>query len=368
MNHSKPNITKREAEAAYTAVQTGNLATGVYCTKFEEKFTKMFGYKHVLAVNSGTSALMLALLALGVGEGDEVIVSPYTMVASVNVVLSVGATPVFVDIDPKTYCITAENIEEALTDKTKAVIPVDIFGVPCDAAAIREILPDTVHIVQDTIEALGSLYQGEAVGHHADAGAYGFFPNKQITTGIGGVLFTNDEDLYEKAKALSRHGVKTTVSGGDMRSQGYGFNLRMSDVTAAIGYVQLDRFNEITAKIHKVRDLMDVYFSNWRKQETRETDYCNDFVYVVQVEGVDKDRLIADMADDGIPVKQYFVSLHHLDHLKKYATGSLPNAEKVANETVALPYHHELCLEDIKKIFHTFLRCLHLQGLENDYA
>lgn len=363
MKHSQPNITPMEAQAAFDAVLTGNLATGKICEQFEDKFKELFGYKYVLAVNSGTSALMLALLAAGIGPGDEVIVSPYTMVASVNVVLNVGATPVFADIDPYTYCITPETVASALTEKTRAVIPVDIFGVPADVKGIKDILPSHVCIIEDTIEALGSTVKGIAVGHEALAGAYGFFPNKQITTGIGGVLFTNDEHIYTEARALSRHGVKTTVSGGDMYSQGYGFNLRMSDVQAAIGLVQLERFDEIQAAMIDVRTRLDQYFRPWRKQRYAPGDYCNDFVYVIQVEGLDKDKYIKKMAEQGVPVKQYFIPLHKLPHLQGFVRGPLPVAEKVGAETVALPHHFELTDAEMIDIFAAHRTALIEQGI-----
>ncbi|MEG1728151.1 MAG: DegT/DnrJ/EryC1/StrS family aminotransferase [Bacteroidaceae bacterium] len=366
MNHSQPNITEQEALAVYHAVLNGDLANGKIVEQFEFEFTKQLGYKHAIALNSGTSALFLALAAYGIGAGDEVIVSPYTMVASVNVVISVGATPVFVDIDPVTYCITPENIQAALTSKTKAVIPVDIFGVPCDATGIKDILPEGVVMIQDTIEALGSTHKGLPVGNVADACAYGFFPNKQITTGIGGMFCTNNTDLFNKVKALSRHGVQTTVSGGDMNSQGYGFNFRMSDITAALGVVQMQRFNEIKTKNMVVRSRLNSVFHTWRIQKADADDWCNDFVYVVQVEGLDKEALITEMSTYNVPVKQYFIGLHTLPHLKSYVDKPLPVATKVAKETVALPYHHDLQDNEITVIYEAFTQALKTQGLLQD--
>lgn len=359
MQHSKPNLNGEEAKAVYEAILSGNLCTGKICTEFEEKFTELFGYKHVVAVNSGTSALTLALMAFGVGAGDEVIVSPYSMVASVNVVLAVGATPVFADIDPVTYCITPETVAAALTHKTKAVIPVDIFGVPADIDGIRAVIPAGVKIVEDSIEALGSTYKGDFVGKSADCGAFGFFPNKQITTGLGGVLFSQDAEIVEKVRALSRHGVLH----GDMYKQSFGHNLRMSDINAAMGLVQLQRFDKLEKALLSVRYRLDLKFSQWRKQRTLKGDYSNDFVYVVQVEGIDKPRAIDFMADWGIPVKPYFVPLHKLDHLAQYVRGPLPVAEKVGAETLALPYHYDISDDDIIAISKAFEKCLQDQGL-----
>ena len=364
MNHSKPNLTEREAQAVYDAVITGDLATGKICEQFENEFVMQLGYRHALALNSGTSALMLALMAYGIKSGDEVVVSPYTMVASVNVVLNVGAIPVFADIDPVTYNITPETVKAVLTPWTKAVIPVDIFGCPCDATGIKAILPEGVVMIQDTIEALGSKHKGKAVGHIADSCAYGFFPNKQITTGIGGMFCTNNTNLYNKVRALSRHGVQTTVSGGDMNSQGYGYNLRMSDLNAAIGLVQMKRLDEIKMHIMVIRSRLDELFGRWRKQIVAEGDFRNDFVYVVQINGLDKDAFIKAMGERGVPVKQYFVALHKLPHLKPYVKEALPNAERVAAETVALPYHYDLTTDDIQVIYKAFLEVLREQGLE----
>lgn len=351
MRFSKPNIGEAEALAAYQAVKDGHLVTGVLATKFENKFKEKWGYENVVAVNSGTSAMMLALMAKGIGRGDEVIVTPYTMVASVNVVLAVGATPVFADIERDTYNLSAESVAKVWSAKTKAVIPVDLYGVPCDIEAIRAAAPNAF-ILEDSIEALGSTHNGKPIGYGADAGAFGFFPNKQITTCEGGVLYSKDVELIDRVRHLCRHGVMS----GDMNDQAFGYNMRLSDVHAAIGLVQLERFDELQHAMREARRKLDVYFYTIRPQAPRNNDTASEFIYPIELpEHVDKQDFVDCMQERGIPIKQYFVGLHQLPHLAPYYNGGLDVANVVAARTVALPMHYELTNDDAHRIHTAYM-------------
>jgi len=357
MQFSVPNLSAKEAENLQKAVAANQLASGPFVTEFEERIKEKFGYLHAVAMNSGTSALMLALEALGVGEGDEVIVSPYTMVASVNVVLARGATPVFADIDRETYNLTPSTVAGALTYKTAAVIPVDIFGVPCDVKGIRQILPKRVAIVQDACEALGSTHDGKPVGFYADAAVFSFFPNKQITTGDGGVLVTADPVLASQTRALSRHGV---LAGASMYEQSYGYNYRMSDLHAAVGCAQMERFDEIMEGKAAAYKLLDERFKPYQRQTVLEGDTYHPFVYVIEIPEVVDKKALCETAP--YPLKPYFVSLHHLEHLQDYTTEPLPVCEEVARRTVALPYHHLLTKEEVDELWHFFKGVLQHEG------
>ena len=353
MQHSKPNITMHEMTAVMNAVNNGHLADGVLNAEFEGLFTAMYGYPHVVSLNSGTSAMHLALLAMGVGPGDEVIVTPYTMVATVNVILAVGATPVFADIERDTYNLSADCVAQKVTNKTKAVMPVDLFGVPADILAIRNVIPDHVKILEDSIEALGSVYQGKPVGTHADAGAFGFYPNKQITTCEGGILYSKDKDLIDKVRRLSRHGVMT----GDLSYQSMGYNMRLSDLHAALGIAQLQRFHDMQKRLDEVAADLDAYFLDLRKQATRPGDKGTHFIYSIELpKHVNKEEFIRVMgADYQIPVKPYFNVLHTLKHLQPYAS-PCPVAEEVGARTVALPFHSGITQQNILHIVESFGR------------
>jgi perosamine synthetase len=345
MQFSKPNLSALESRYVQEVMNSGQLASGPFVDRFEAAF-KAWGYDYAVAMNSGTSALKLALEALGIGPGDEVIVSPFTMVASVNVVLAVGATPVFADIDRHTYNITPQTVQQVLTYRTKAVIPVDIFGVPCDVSGIRDILPGSIYIVQDACEALGARHKGELVGQYADAAVFSFFPNKQITTGDGGMLVTRNKTLAEKVRALSRHGV---LAGASMYEQSYGYNYRMSDLHAAVGCAQMERFNEICVGKFNAYDLLDRRFEKYRVQRVLPGDSYVPFVYVIEVpKTVDKKTLVTYSS---VPLKPYFVALHHLEHLKEFVRQPLPVCEEVARATIALPYHHDLTEEDVRDLW-----------------
>jgi perosamine synthetase len=356
MQHSKPNITELEINAVTKAIRNGHLADGVLNEQFEQMFRDMFGYRHVVTLNSGTSAMHLGLLAMGVGPGDEVIVTPYTMVATVNVILAVGATPVFADIERDTYNLDPIQVSRKVTSKTKVVMPVDLFGVPADIHGIRDAIPSSVKILEDSIEALGSRYKNRSIGLDADAGAFGFYPNKQITTCEGGVLYSDDKDLIDRVRRLSRHGVMA----GDLSYQDRGYNMRLSDLHAALGIAQLSRLWDMQKVLVKVRQNYDVYFKTMRKQFVRPGDFGTEFIYCIELPPeVNKEQFISEMGSKHqVPIKPYFNVLHTLPHLKQFYS-PCPMAEHLGSRTVALPFHAGIDGDDVLHVYESFLDVLH---------
>ncbi len=343
MQFSKPSITEYEIEAVSSCIREGHLSTGVKSQEFEETFKTMFGYQYTASVNSGTSALSLALIALGVGQGDEVITSAYGISCTVNAIISTGAKPVFADIDRNTYNIKPECIVEKINNKTKAILPTSLFGVPCDIPAIKKIT--SLPIIEDSIECLGSIRNNEYIGSDVDVAVFGFYPNKQITTCQGGMVVSNNRpDLVDKIRKLSRHGYGNTPT---LWNPSYGFNLRLPDPLAAMGIVQLNRMWDIQKTLSNVVDLYDEFFYQYRTQlrEWEGTSSTN-FIYGIEVPyGLDKRKFEKDMSLLGVPVRPYFNDISKMSHC--YSHEIYPVTQEVSARTVALPFHCEITKEDV---------------------
>lgn len=346
MKFFNPNVGFFEVEAVTKAIRNKNLSNGHIVGAFEDDF-KAMGYQHVCAMNSGTSVLYSVLMSLGLSPGDEVLVTPYTFIASIHVALLVGATPVFVDIDRRTYNMDIEDAARKRTPKTKAVIPVDVFGNCMDIPKLRDALPG-VFILEDSIEALGSTWHGQKAGMYADAAVFGFSPNKQITTCEGGMLVTDNEYVHDYVRRFRQHGFKT----GDAQYVQMGQNFRMTDLHAALGRVQLERFETTQGQVlQAVAKLDAVGFE--RSQRIEEGCMPSFFVYVIELPpGVDKDTYITLMAGKEIPIKPYFRDASKYDHMRRASRGwnSVPNAEKVGARTVALPTPFDLTEEEAQKV------------------
>lgn len=356
MNFSKPNITEAEVAAVANAIRDGHLATGKLVTEFEEAFCKRFKYPFAIACNSGTTALTLALMALGVGPGDEVVVTSYSIMATANCILAVGATPVFCDVHRDTYNMDAASLGRMITERTKAIIPASIFGVPSDIEAIR-LIADGIPIVEDTIESLGSTRAGKEIGLGADIATFGFYPNKQITTGQGGMLVTKDAALADKMLRLRQHGYGAAAS---LWNQGYGWNVRLPDPLAAMGIVQLHRLGEMQDRLREVVDMYDHYFKPFRKQKLTPGDTGTHFIYGIEIPDgrLDKLGFCLEMEKNGVPVRPYFNALHTVDHVSKFRADA-PVAEIVGSKTIALPFHSEITEDEVEQVWDTF------QGVAN---
>lgn len=241
---AKPQITREERKAVVRVLKSLNLAQGPEVKSFESEFSKIVGDRECVAVNSGTSALHLCLIALGVGPGDEVIVPSFTFAATANVVALVGAKPIFVDIDPKTYCLNPELVEAAVTPQTKAIIVVHLYGLPADMVSIRKIANrHSLLIIEDAAQAHLSSINDNPTGTFGDAAAFSFYPTKNMTSGEGGMAVLSDSNHARTCRLLRNQGMEKRY-----QNEVPGFNLRMTDIHAAIGRVQLRKLNAMTEK------------------------------------------------------------------------------------------------------------------------
>jgi perosamine synthetase len=313
---SNPDITEAEIKAVVDVLKTPNLSLGPKLPEFEQAFARYMGMKRGVAVNSGTSGLHLLMIAAGIGPGDEVITTPFTFIATSNCAMMVGATPVFVDIDAKTLNIDPAKIEAAITPRTKAIIPVDVFGSPADMDKVQAIAAKhRIFDLEDSCEAVGSTLNGKLAGSFGDACVFAFYPNKQMTTGEGGMIVTNDDRLADMCVSLRNQGRGT--SGGWLAHERMGYNFRLSDINCALGIVQLARMDEIKAKRRQVaRWYQEMLTDEPRVIAPTDPAGCdvNWFVFVIQLAGrrggVIRGKVLEEMKARGIGVSNYFSPVH----------------------------------------------------------
>lgn len=356
---SRPDITQAEIDAVCDVLKTPNLSLGPKLAEFENAFADYIGTRHAVAVSSGTSALFLCMLAAGLGPGDEVITTPFTFIATTNVVMMAGATPVLVDIDPVTLNIDPEKIEEKITDKTKAILPVEVFGSPAHFDAICEIAQKhNLIVIEDSCEALGSKLNGRKAGTFGLAGTFAFYPNKQITTGEGGIILTDDEHFAQMCTSLRNQG--RGKKSGWLGHEILGYNYRISDINCALGIVQLSRIDQIKAERKQVAG----YYQQMLADEKRltlpkEPDGCdiNWFVFVVRLAKSytlqQRDEVLKKMADAGIQVSNYFTPVHLQPFMVKqfgYKEGDFPITESISRRTIALPFYNRLTQEQVQTV------------------
>lgn len=356
---SQPSITEAEIDAVLAVLRTPTLSIGPQVKAFESAIAAYTGTRNAVAVNSGTSGLHVCLAASGVGEGDEVITSPFSFVASANCAIFQGAKPVFADIEEDTLNIDPARIEAAVTDRTRAIIPVDVFGQPANIEAIGDIarLHD-LDIVQDACEAIGAERRGRRVGSGgsggtAKAAVFAFYPNKQMTTGEGGIVVTDDGDYAAVLRSLANQG--RDDAGTWMNHVRLGYNYRLDEMSAALGVVQVGRLDEILARRAQV-----AAWYNDRLQQVPgvevpyvapETTRMSWFVYVIRLaEGIDRTALLADLDADGVPSRPYFVPIHLQPYYRErygYGEGDFPVTERVAKTTLAIPFFTGMTEEQV---------------------
>ncbi|MCQ2972703.1 MAG: DegT/DnrJ/EryC1/StrS family aminotransferase, partial [archaeon] len=296
---AKPIIGDKEIENVVEVMKSGMIAQGPKVIEFEEKFANWVDAKYGIATNSGTSALHVALLAAGIGEGDEVITTPFTFIASGNSIVYTGATPVFADIDLKTYTIDPESVEKLITDKTKAILPVQLYGQSSDMNELREIADKhNLLIIEDAAQAHGAKYGDEFVGSMADMACFSFYPTKNMTTSEGGIITTNNEELAEKAKIFRAHGASVRYHHDEI-----GYNFRMTDICAAIGLAQMETIDGYNSK----RIENAAYLNEGLKDiEGVITPFCREnskhvyHQYTIRVEKGNRDDWVAFLNEQGI--------------------------------------------------------------------
>lgn len=241
---SKPSLGTEEREAVSRVLEKGYLAQGEEVERFEQEWSSYVGTKFAAATNSGTSALHIALACLGIGSGDKVITTPFSFIASVSSIVMQGATPVFCDIDPRTYNIDPQQIEDKIDGKTRAIVAVHLYGQPCDMGHILAIAQKhNLRVIEDACQAHGAEYRGRKVGSVGDIGVFSFYPTKNMTTGEGGMITTNDKGIAEKARKLRNHGQRQRYE-----HEILGYNYRMTNIAAAIGLVQLKKLEQLNEK------------------------------------------------------------------------------------------------------------------------
>jgi perosamine synthetase len=315
--------------------------------RFEELIAERVGAPYAAAVSSGTAGLHLLCRIAGIGPGDEVITSPISFVASANCFIFEGGQPVFADVDPRTLNMNPAAVEAAVTERTKAIVAVDMFGYPCELDELRAIADKNgLVLIEDAAEALGAEYKGGPIGSHGPSAVFGFYPNKQITTGEGGGVVTHSEDEHRQLVSLRNQG-RAYEGGGWFHHVQVGFNYRWTDIQAAIGVGQLEKLDEILSLRRVAADrytslLADI--GEIRPLAADDEDHRRSwFVYVIQLEpGLDRDRVMESLRADGIATAEYVPCVHlqpYMRELYGFVEGTCPVAEAASSRTLALPFH-----------------------------
>jgi len=356
---SRPDITDREIAAVNEVLRSPILALGPQSCRFERAVADRVGRGHGIAVNSGTSGLHLLVRAFGLGDGDEAITTPFSFIASSNCLLYERARPVFVDIEPETGNIDPNRIEEAITPRTRAILPVDAFGQPGRLDVIREIADrHGLAVIEDACESLGSEYKGIRAGNGAfgNAAVFAFYPNKQITTGEGGMIVTDDNGTARLCRSLRNQGRGET--GVWLDHERLGYNYRLDELSAALGVAQMERLEEIIARRAEVAEMYRQRLSSLPGVRlpfvAPEVTRMSWFVYVIRV-GADaptperqraiRDAVMNRFAAAGIGCRPYFTPIHLQPFYRErfgYKEGDYPHTEAAGRTSIAIPFHNHL--------------------------
>lgn len=365
---SRPEITAREIDAVCSVLQSPNLSLGPKLVEFEQAFAEYIGRKRAVAVNSGTSGLFLCLLATGIGPGDEVITTPFTFIATATTIMMTGAKPVFVDINPVTLNIDHNLIESKISDRTKAILPVEVFGNPAGFDKISEIAEKHgLGIIEDSCEALGSALRGKKVGTFGKMSVFAFYPNKQITTGEGGIILTDDDTLADICVSLRNQG--RDQSNKWLAHERLGYNFRLSDINCALGLAQLSRIEDIKAKRRQVAErYREILAEEPGLILPSEPGGCeiNWFVYVVRLKSdfppESRNRILEQMTRHGIQVGNYFPPVHLQPFISEqygFKPGDFPVTESASRGTIALPFYNNLTKDQISDVCSTLKQVLY---------
>ncbi|MDQ2982884.1 MAG: DegT/DnrJ/EryC1/StrS family aminotransferase [Actinomycetota bacterium] len=353
---ASPLIGEREEELVLEVLRSGWLSLGPTGPRFEEALGHYVGSPFCAATASGTAGLHLCIRLAGVGAGDEVITSPYSFVASANVAIYEGATPVFADIDPRTYNLDPAAVEAAITERTKAVLAVDIFGYPCELDPLIELCErHELTLIEDSCEALGAEYKGRRLGTHGHLAVFAFYPNKQMTTGEGGAVTTASEDEHRVLVSLRNQG--RSDSGRWLHHERLGYNYRLDDVSAAIGIGQLEKLDGLLDARAEVASRYTALLAGSGLETPLEDDAEHKrswFVYVAALpHGVDRDRVVAELEREGIATAPYLPAIHLQPYMRErfgFAEGMLPVCEDVSSRTLALPFFPQLEAADQERV------------------
>jgi perosamine synthetase len=354
---AEPDIGEDELEKVIEAVKSGWVSSkGPFIEEFEDKFAKYIGLKHGVATSNGTAALHLALVALNIKRGDEVIIPTLTFASVANAVIYTGAKPVFVDSHPDYWCINPNELEETITGKTKAIIPVHLYGHPCDMDPIMKIAKKyNLYVIEDCAEAHGAEYKGQKVGTFGDVACFSFYGNKIITTGEGGMCLTNNDELAQKIRMLRDHGMSF-----DKRywHEVVGFNYRMTNLQAALGVAQLEKISKFIKRKREIAKLYDSFLSSIEGLVLHpEMSWAKNvyWLYSILINeekfGANRDYLMVKMAENGIETRRFFYPIHLMPPYKKYVSRYDFNiADELSARGINLPSSIKLTEENIKEI------------------
>jgi perosamine synthetase len=363
---ARPVIGELEEERVLEVLRSGHLSLGPLLGEFERAFAERVGAAHASAVSSGTAGLHLALRAVGVTDGDEVVTTPFSFVASANVAVFERARPVFADIDPVTLNLDPEAAAAAVTDRTTALLPVHVFGYPADLTAFERLgLP----IVEDACEALGAVdADGVPVGGRGHPAVFGFYPNKQLTTGEGGMVVTADPQFKERIDSERNQGRAPNMDWLD--HDRLGFNYRLSDIACALGLAQLERLDEMLAGRSRVAALYGSVLAGIEGLGLPCAEAGSVrrgwFVYVVQLpRGFDRDGVVRELAARAIPSKPYFPAIHLMSYYREqfgHREGEFPVCEDVAARSIALPFFPEMTESQVEQVAESLREVLGMAG------
>lgn len=361
-----PEVTDEDRRAVMEVLSGPTLSIGPKIVAFEEAMARYAGRRYGIGVSSGTAGLHLVVRGLGIGRldvdgpadgpGDEVITTPYSFVASANCILFQNARPRFVDIDPATLNLNADLVESAVNEQTRAILAVDVFGLPAELPRLAEIAArHKMDLIEDSCEALGASYSGRPAGSFGRASVFAFYANKQITTGEGGMIVTDDAELAEMCRSLRNQG--RGADGEWLAHPRLGFNYRLSEINAALGLSQLGRIESILAARHAVAQRYIEALSEVRCVQTLTTPggmKRSWFVFVVRIlPPADRDRVMRTLRDAGIQCRPYFAPIHLQPFYVKrfgFAEGDFPATEAAARQTLALPFHNSLSERDLGRV------------------
>jgi perosamine synthetase len=366
---AQPSVTEHERERVLEVLHSGRLSRGPHLDAFEAAMAERCDTEHAVAVSSGTGALHCIVSALDLAPGAEVITTPFSFVASSNVLLYEDLRPRYVDIDPSTYNLDADRVADAITPETKAILAVDVFGVPADWPALTALADEhDLLLIDDGCEAIGASVQEQAIGSWGDAASFGFYPNKQMTTGEGGCITTDNETLARRCRSLRNQG-RSRQQSGRMRHDRLGYNYRLDEMSAALGVAQLDRLDTLLDRRATVAEMYrealapladDVALPARPKEAKRSW-----FVYVVRLrdhfaEGA-RDQLMNHLQSKGIGCAPYFPAIHLQPYYRDrfgFAPGDVPVCERVSARTLALPFYGGMTRAEVDRVAETMAQTL----------
>lgn len=365
---AKPFIGTDEVRAVTRVLKSGYLSLGPVHREFENAFAKKIGTKYAVSVSSGTAGLHLAMIAAGIGTGDEVITSPFSFVASSNAILYVGAKPVFVDVDPVTGNMDPKLIEKKITKKTKAILVVHIFGQTADMGPVMKIArKHRLKIIEDACESVCATYKKKKVGTFGESAVFAFYPNKQMTTGEGGMLVTDSERIAELSRSLANQGRGDDLQWLDHVRLGY--NYRMDEMSAAVGLEQIKKIDFLIRKRQQIAKWYDralaPHASLVETPKVAKGNVHSYFVYVVRLKKGKRDDVIRALKTAGVQTKPYLPSIHLFSFYRKqfgYRKGDFPISERISDRSLALPLYIGLTEKDVRDISERLIQVLHAYG------